>query len=383
MNRIKFGEVVSRIDGNEDRLKTDRLYYVGGEHYDEGALEIERKGLIKEKDLGYQFHYPFESGDVLFMTKNPHLKKCGFVNFQGICSVASFVLRSVDERRLLQRFLPIITQTDSFWNYLEANKSGSVNYFVTWRTLANYEFNLPPIEEQARIADLLWAMNDTKKAYRNLLAATDELVKARFVEMFGDLITNSKSWPVYCFSEVATTRLGKMLDSKKQTGKNKFPYLGNTNVQWFKFDLNNLKQMDFDEEDQKEFCLQDGDLLVCEGGEIGRCAVWHNELQPCYYQKAIHRIRCNKEKLSSDFLSWWFRYYAENGGFIHLQESKSTIAHLPKEKLNHLQIAVPPLELQETFIQFTKRVLLIHKNLDKSIESANEMLKSYLETVTA
>ena len=85
-----------------------------------------------------------------------------------------------------------------------------------------------------------------------------------------------------------------MLDAKQQTGKYSYPYLANFNVQWFNFNVDNLNQMDFNEAEQKEFELRDGDLLVCEGGEIGRCAVWHNEIQPCFFQKALHRVRCNR-----------------------------------------------------------------------------------------
>ena len=101
-------------------------------------------------------------------------------------------------------------------------------------------------------------------------------------------------WPEYKLGDISTSRLGKMLDSKKQTGKYLHPYLANVNVQWFRFDLENLNLMDFDEVAQSEFELRPRDLLVCEGGEIGRCAIWTGELQDCYYQKAIHRVRCNE-----------------------------------------------------------------------------------------
>lgn len=105
--------------------------------------------------------------------------------------------------------------------------------------------------------------------------------------MFGDVIHNSKKWQVCLFAEITSSRLGKMLDAKQQTGRNSYPYLANFNVQWFRFNLENLNKMDFDEKDRAEFELREGDLLVCEGGEIGRCAVWHNELQPCFFPKGV------------------------------------------------------------------------------------------------
>ena len=170
--------------------------------------------------------------------------------------------------------------------------------------------------------------------------------------MFGDIVQNDKNWPVRQFNSIASSRLGKMLDAKKQTGQHRFPYLANCNVQWFHFNISDLKEMDFDEADQQEFELRDGDLLVCEGGEIGRCAVWHNEIQPCYFQKAIHRVRCNLDIVLPDYLKWWFKISCENNAFQNIAGAKATIAHLPGEKLKKLQVTVPPVGLQRDFTSF-------------------------------
>ena len=153
-------------------------------------------------------------------------------------------------------------------------------------------------------------------------------------------------------ADVAVSRLGKMLDAKHQTGKDSYPYLANFNVQWFRFNIENLNQMDFDEDDRVEFELKDGDLLVCEGGEIGRCAVWHNEMQQCFFQKALHRVRCNRQIIHPDYLAWWFKYNCDHDGYASIAGTKATIAHLPGAKLKRLQVAVPPLELQEQFAAF-------------------------------
>ena len=170
--------------------------------------------------------------------------------------------------------------------------------------------------------------------------------------MFGDIVYNTKQWKTYVFSEIATSRLGKMLDTKKQTGNYSFPYLANYNVQWFRFELDNLNQMDFNEKDQVEFALEEGDLLVCEGGEIGRCAIWHNEVSPCFFQKALHRVRCKKDIIIPDYLAWWFRFNCDNNGFSEIEGAKATIAHLPGAKLKKLNVVVPSLDLQKQFADF-------------------------------
>ena len=179
--------------------------------------------------------------------------------------------------------------------------------------------------------------------------------QSRFIELFGDVIHNSKAWQMRLFADIASSRLGKMLDAKQQTGKCSYPYLANFNVQWFRFNIENLNQMDFDEDDRAEFELKDGDLLVCEGGEIGRCAVWHNEIQPCFFQKALHRVRCNRQIIQPDYLAWWFKYNCDHDGFAAIAGAKATIAHLPGVKLKQLQVAVPPIELQQQFAAFVEQ----------------------------
>lgn len=197
--------------------------------------------------------------------------------------------------------------------------------------------------------------------------------------MFGDVITNSKSWKQYIFSEIATSRLGKMLDAKQQTGESSFPYLANFNVQWFRLDLTSLNQMDFDEEDRVEFELKEGDLLVCEGGEIGRCAVWHNEMQPCYFQKALHRVRCNTEVINPNYMAWWFKYNCDHNGFAAIEGAKATIAHLPGAKLKLLRVTTPPIELQNEFAAFIEQVDKSKFEIQQSLEKLEILKKSLMQ----
>lgn len=233
--------------------------------------------------------------------------------------------------------------------------SGATIPHIYFKDYQKEPINIPDIDTQrkiSRIFDKIDALIISRKEQRTRL---DQIVKSRFIEMFGDVIRNSKAWQMRVFEDVAASRLGKMLDAKQQTGKYSYPYLANFNVQWFRFNIENLNQMDFDEDDRAEFELKDGDLLVCEGGEIGRCAVWHNEIQPCFFQKALHRVRCNRQIIHPDYLAWWFKYNCDYDGFTAIAGSKATIAHLPGIKLKQLQVAVPPIELQEQFATFVEQ----------------------------
>ena len=265
-----------------------------------------------------------------------------------------YVVFSVNEK-LNRRYLLHYLKSDITLTYIKAYASGSVRDNLKFSILKEFPINLPSAEEQEQIVATLDGIEHLIALRKEELASLDELVKSRFIELFGDVIHNSKAWQMRLFADIASSRLGKMLDAKQQTGKCSYPYLANFNVQWFRFNIENLNQMDFDEDDRAEFELKDGDLLVCEGGEIGRCAVWHNEIQPCFFQKALHRVRCNRQIIQPDYLAWWFKYNCDHDGFAAIAGAKATIAHLPGVKLKQLQVAVPPIELQQQFAAFVEQ----------------------------
>ena len=240
--------------------------------------------------------------------------------------------------------------------HLEKYFTGATIPHIYFKDYKNEKFNLDSVDTQKQVVDILGKCEAVIKSRKKELQLLDDLIKARFVEMFGDVIYNDRKWECKQFSDITTSRLGKMLDTKHQTGTCKYPYLANFNVQWFRFELNNLNEMDFNEKDREEFCLEDGDLLVCEGGEIGRCAVWHNQVKKCFFQKALHRVRCNQNIILPDYLSWWFKYNCENGGLAAIEGAKATISHLTGAKMKMLDVAVPPIELQEQFVDFIKQV---------------------------
>ena len=184
MKRVVFKDVVKRINNNVDRHNTHILYYVGGEHIESNEFMIHDKGLIKGSTIGYKFHYGFEPRHILFMSRNPHLRKASMVDFEGICSDSTYVVESRDENILLQEYLLIEMQSDRFWQWAEEHKSGGVNYLINYATLETYEFDLPHIDEQRVLADKLWAAYRLKESYRKLLVATQEMVKSQFIEMF-------------------------------------------------------------------------------------------------------------------------------------------------------------------------------------------------------
>ena len=283
------------------------------------------------------------------------------------------------ESALDQQYLYYYLKSPVGLFYIKELASGSVRDNLKFSILSDFIIPFPDLTIQKDIAATLDRIVQTINICNTILDKIDLLAKSRFVEMFGDIVYNTKQWKTYVFSEIATSRLGKMLDTKKQTGNYSFPYLANYNVQWFRFELDNLNQMDFNEKDQVEFALEEEDLLVCEGGEIGRCAIWHNEVSPCFFQKALHRVRCNKDIIIPTYLAWWFRFNCDNNGFSEIEGAKATIAHLPGAKLKKLSVVVPPLYLQNQFADFVTQIDKSKLAVKQVLEKAETLKKALMQ----
>ncbi|MFO1223573.1 MAG: restriction endonuclease subunit S [Burkholderiaceae bacterium] len=152
------------------------------------------------------------------------------------------------------------------------------------------------------------------------------------------------TWQRKPLEEVADFCLGKMLDQKKNRGELR-PYLANVNVRWGSFELNDLREMRFEASEDERYGLVYGDIVMCEGGEPGRCAIWRDERPGMMVQKALHRIR-PREGLDHRFLYYSFLSKGRTGELSGLFTG-STIKHLPREKLAKAQIPIPPLGTQE------------------------------------
>ena len=151
-------------------------------------------------------------------------------------------------------------------------------------------------------------------------------------------------WRVAKLADVADFRLGKMLDAEKNKGYPR-PYLANVNVRWGRFDLDDLREMRFEEHEIEKHGLRHGDIVMCEGGEPGRCALWKEDLPGMTIQKALHRIRPDA-CMSNQFLYYNLFYRGRAGRFAPLFTG-ATIKHLPRQQLAKVEVDVPPMAVQE------------------------------------
>jgi len=258
------------------------------------------------------------------------------------------------------------------------NKTTGIINLQTDRYLNELDIPLPPLPTQQKIAAILDAADNLRRKDNELLTKYESLLQSIFYHLFGNPLKNEKGWDVALLSNVVDTRLGKMLDAKKINGKHLYKYLGNSNVLWNEFDLNDLKEMDFSSEERQVFNLRRGDILMCEGGEVGRCAIWETDDADIYFQKALHRIRVKKEKLNEHFFVWLMFIMSKNNGFKDYVSS-ATIAHLTGAKLRTMKLVLPPIKLQNHFASIAHNIQLQKKQVIDQASQSEALFKKLLQ----
>jgi type I restriction enzyme S subunit len=201
------------------------------------------------------------------------------------------------------------------------------------------EMLVPPRSEQHRIVTLLdEAFADIATAKAN---AEKNLQNARALfisHLQSGYQQQGAGWTTSRIADIAKHSLGKMLDKAKNRGDLK-PYLRNLNVRWFDFDLSDVQEMKFTPEESGKYTAIKGDVLICEGGYPGRCAIWEDN-EPIYFQKALHRVRFHNPLHSKWFVN--YLYLMDQTGDLKNHFSGTGIQHFTGEALAKFTLPIPP-----------------------------------------
>ena len=181
-------------------------------------------------------------------------------------------------------------------------------------------------------------------------------------------------WEKVKLGNVMDSCLGKMLDQNKNKGDYQ-PYLANVNVRWGEFDLEDLPLMKFEESEQERYELKYGDLVICEGGEPGRCAIWKEQIPNMKIQKALHRVRVH-DCLDYRYLFYWF-LLAGKTGELDQYFTGATIKHMPGQKLKEVVIDKPPLEIQHRIADILSAYDDLIENNQKQIKLLEEAAQRF------
>lgn len=258
--------------------------------------------------------------------------------------------------------------------------TGTTRYKLTQSDMCKIPIPLPPLAEQGRIVakieDLFAGIDagvESLKSVKNQIALyRQSVLKSVLSGLATDTLSNHVDM---C--------LGKMLDKEKNKGT-LYPYLRNKNVRWANFELDDLLEMRFEKSEEERYSIQRGDLVVCEGGEPGRCAVWEND-NVIKFQKALHRLRPH-DNMNVYFLMYVFMLNIQAKNWDQFFTG-STIKHLTGEALKNLQIPVPALAEQERIVAEIEsrfeRADALETAVDRALSDAEKLKQAVLKKAFA
>ena len=347
--KVKFGDIVREVKLNVDRTNNPYEFYVAGDHMDGEDLTIRRKGRFYTDDVGPAFTRIFRPGQILYGSRRTYLKKVAVADFDGICSNTTFILESKEPNVFCQELLPFIMLSEAFTKWSVSHSKGSTNPYVLFSDLAGFTLNLPSLDEQKVLADKLWAAYRVKEAYRKLLAATDDMIKAKFVEMFGGRIANRK------LGDFVKIRTGK-LDSNASTEDGKYPFF-TCGAETLRID---------------KYAFDCEAVLLAGNGEF---SVKYYNGQFNAYQRTYVIESSDKEVLLVPFLFAWMQDYAK---VLKQQAIGGVIKYIKLGYLTDAPFILPSLDEQRNYITIYQQAEATKASLRQSIESIDRVIKSLI-----
>ena len=375
----KLGEICETTSGGTPNRKNDAYYggiipWVKSGELGKGVIyDTEEK--ITEKAVKESSAKVFPEGTLLIALYGATIGKLGFLGVpaatnQAVCGI--FANEKID-----LQFLSYYLFHKR--NDLIAQGTGGAQPNISQTILKNLPIPLPPLPTQQAIVTRIESLfAELDKAAEHLRTAQQQLKTYRQAVLNHWLNNDDGKWEMVKLGEMAEMCLGKMLDKNKNKGTYQ-PYLRNVNVRWGSFDLDDLLEMKFEESEQDRYGIQIGDLIMCEGGEPGRCAIWNATVPNMKIQKALHRIRV-KNLIYNKFVYYLFLLYAQNGR-LEKYFTGTTIKHLTGQSLKSIEIPLPPLPDQHRIVQEIESRLLQAEAAEASIAEALQKTEALRQSI--
>ena len=317
-----------------------------------------------------------KKGDILITRLGEPLCKACIFPYEGlyITAVDIAILR-IGLQEIDSKYLVYLINSPWFKDQVKQYESGTTRKRISRKNLDCIDMTFPPIEEQQRIvtrieelfSELDSAVKTLQKAKQQLEVYRQAVLKEAF-DSIGEFVP---------FGTIIESRLGKMLDKEKNTGNPEL-YLRNINVRWFSFDLSDLLEMRIEPVEYEKYSLKCGDLVVCEGGEPGRCAVWDKE-STIYYQKALHRIRFTDGSNPNFYM--YYLWLAAKTGRLNPYYTGTGIKHLTGQSLVKIPVPICSRTVQDKLVLKIEYNFSVCDGIEKTINEALQQAEAMRQSI--
>lgn len=366
--QYRFDKIAINSTLKKKPTEEDKEHYIGLEHLDSDCLSVNRWGSdvapTGEKLL-------MKKGDVLFGKRRAYQRKVGIAPFDGIFSAHGMVLRP-NEEVMDKDFFPFFVSSDQFMERAVRISVGGLSPTINWKDLREQVFSLPSLPEQRILADKLWAAYRLKESYKKLLAATDEIVKSQFIEMFG-----GDKWAQKCLGEVGSFKRGGGFQ-KSDYVEHGIPciHYGQIHTKFGPFISSHITEISPDLEAKTKFASK-GDLIIAITSEDaeGSCksTAWLGD-----YPVAVggHAAIFN-HSMNPLYMTFFFKSALFNHAKMEYVHGTKVVEMRPDD-IAKISIPCPPMSLQEQFSAIAEQADKSKFELRKSIESIDNVIKSLI-----
>lgn len=384
MTLYRFDQIAENITVRVEPSDTDLERYVGLEHLDPESLQLRRWGSPADV-IGQKLK--FWKGDIIYGKRRAYQRKLAVADFDGICSAHAMVLRAKPEV-CLPEFLPFFLQSDLFHNRAMEISVGSLSPTINWSTLAKQEFPLPPVDEQRRIADLLWAADDVSQKYKELLESLNVVIRSHTNSIWGtqsnfesawkNVKAHPTQWEVIPLQKSCLKIQDGTHFSPKSNG-GKYRYVTSKNIKDGYMDFTDCGWISAEEHEPiyRRCDVKVGDILLTkDGANTGNVAI--NFLDEEYsLLSSVALIRTNPSLLIGKFLFYYL--HSEFGRANVMSQMKGTaITRITLQQLKKLTLATPKLADQEIIIGVFDKLYETKEQILKTLEDLQKQNKLLL-----
>lgn len=349
MTKVRFDEIARESRSTYKGDLTD-MPIVGLEHIEPYEMLLHDC----DKNVETTFSKTFKKGQILFGRRRAYQHKACVATFDGICSGDITVIEAI-EGKVHPELLPFLVQNDDFFDHAVRGSNGALSPRVKWEHMANYEFTLPSLSEQKALAEKLWAAYEVKQSYLNMIAATDEMVKAQFIEMFGEPTNSTKGKRG---QELFTFASGKANTKSNLDSSFQYNCYGGNGITG----------------KSKDYLLKDKTIVIGRVGEY--CGCVHQTTDYCWItDNAIYL------KTYSDLYRFEFIYHMFTMMDFHRFASETGQPKITQAPLLSCYYPLPSIEEQNKFVAIAEQADKSKSELRKSIEAIDKVIKSLINNI--
>ena len=361
----RFDKIAFNSTAKKTPTESDKEHYIGLEHIDSECLEITRWGSnvapIGEKLI-------MKKGDVLFGKRRAYQRKLAIAPFDGIFSAHGMVLRP-NEEVVDKNYFPFFMSSDLFMERAVQISVGGLSPTINWKDLREQEFPLPSLAEQKVLSDKLWAAYRLKESYKKLLAATEEMVKSQFIEMFGDPVSWQTDTSLPTLNDTVNVISGFPFDSEKfDTEGVGTPLIRIRDIQRGYSETFTTEVFD------EQYRIKKYELLVGMDGMFD-IARWQSDEAALNQRVCCLRMKGSENDTFIQYLVQPILKHIENG------TNATTVKHISTKQINGIRVPIASYEQKNKFAMIANQADKSGFELRESIKSIDKVIKSLINII--